>query len=477
MADPSALPDEDGEWLELYNRRENGSLQLEGCAIDDGSSSQHLIRAPFSLAAGAYATIARSEQPAFRPDVVLSFSLANSADSIALSCDDIVIDRVAYDASFPRAPGSSLSLDPGSFDPERNDQSAAWCSATAALESEFGTPGSPNSRCAADSAGVPAKPIAQPNTKPKPSPSSTPKAPAAKPSASKPPAGKPSAAKPAAPKPPAAPKAPPDTSTTMPSSSNPRVPRVRGQVVISEFMSDPSAFRDDQGEWIELHNPGGGEVDLQGCAILDGSATRHPIKSTLPIAAGGYVVIARAASDVFASDLVLDFSLANSADTIGLQCGDVEIDRIDYDSAFPLMPGVTAALDRDALTATENDDAAHWCAGTKALGSEFGTPGSINASCSASISPMIDAGSAGSPIPQPMTPDAGVDPEAVSDAGSPDAGVASDAATALDAGMSSDAGDAGNAAIVSDAGAAGDAGAAPTISAATDAGPGSEGSD
>jgi hypothetical protein len=68
-----------------------------------------------------------------------------------------------------------------------------------------------------------------------------------------------------------------------------------GSLRITEFMSDPpETGRDAPYEWVELFNPGPGDVDLAGWVIADAASS-----DTLPslvIPAGGYAVVAGAAA-------------------------------------------------------------------------------------------------------------------------------------------------------------------------------------
>lgn len=147
-------------------------------------------------------------------------------------------------------------------------------------------------------------------------------------------------------------------------------------------MADPSAVADDVGEWIELYNPGTrGALDLDGCSLADGGRSQHPIASSLPIAAGGYVTIGRGSAAGVAVDLVLDISLANGSDTIGVYCGDVEIDAVSYDASFPVEAGKSSSLAPEGLSADANDLGSNWCAADAPLGTQFGTPGLANGPC------------------------------------------------------------------------------------------------
>jgi len=162
----------------------------------------------------------------------------------------------------------------------------------------------------------------------------------------------------------------------------PPPPSTAGQVVITEIMLNPEALRDDEGEWLELYNPStNATFDLRGCALDDGAAKPHPIASSLLLAPKAFVTVARSAKVAFHADALLSFSFANTADRVGLVCDGVEIDRVAYDGAFPLVAGASLSLDPGAMDASDNDRAEAWCAARTSYGADLGTPGAANPPC------------------------------------------------------------------------------------------------
>jgi hypothetical protein len=124
-------------------------LDLQGCSLDDGGKEPRLLDAPFVAPGLGYVTIARSEQPGFEPSYVTSLSFTNTADTIALRCAGVEIDRVSYDKAlgFPLVSGASLSLDPSQQTAEANDVAQAWCSGSESYGPELGSPGRANPAC------------------------------------------------------------------------------------------------------------------------------------------------------------------------------------------------------------------------------------------------------------------------------------------------------------------------------------------
>ncbi|HEY2736488.1 MAG TPA: lamin tail domain-containing protein [Polyangiales bacterium] len=216
-------------------------------------------------------------------------------------------------------------------------------------------------------------------------------------------------------------------------------PSAAGQLAFSELMIDPKTLSDAKGEWFELANLSGVALDLQGCSLEDADKA-HPIADSVVVPAAGYLTIARSQNPGFAPGYVTSFSFTNSADSIALRCGDIEIDRVAYDKAggYPVTSGASLSLDPSRLGAATNDSASAWCAATESYGPELGTPGRANPVCDAALDAgVLDAGS------PPLPADAGLNSGASDaaaldasdvpalDAGSGDAAVASgDAASA-----------------------------------------------
>lgn len=162
------------------------------------------------------------------------------------------------------------------------------------------------------------------------------------------------------------------------------------EVVITEIMQNPNATDDSVGEYIELHNPTAGTVQLQGCAVDDGAgADAFGIDLDLAIDPGGYVTLARTDMPGFTADYVYGpgngFQLSNTSDTVRLVCGATIIDEVNYDEAamWPDPTGASMQLDPGFLTTIDNDVPDNWCTSFNDLGNgDLGTPGTANVSCS-----------------------------------------------------------------------------------------------
>ncbi|MDH3388153.1 MAG: lamin tail domain-containing protein [Gammaproteobacteria bacterium] len=112
-----------------------------------------------------------------------------------------------------------------------------------------------------------------------------------------------------------------------------------GDLLISEIMVNPAAVSDSRGEWFELYNPSGDEINLRGITIGDDGGDRHRIESDLLILPAHFLTLARngdaAVNGGFGADYVYDdFTLSNAGDEILLLDGTLELLRLEYGSDF-----------------------------------------------------------------------------------------------------------------------------------------------
>jgi len=152
-------------------------------------------------------------------------------------------------------------------------------------------------------------------------------------------------------------------------------------VIVTEVMPDPKSVSDDDGEWLELHNPTGMTMALEGCELTD-SGTDHHVIGALEIPPHGWVALARTAAPGFEPGYVYDGTrLKNEADEVYLRCGGVGIDAVSWSEA---KPGRSWQLDADAIhEAQPGEDA--WCEGSAVYnGQDRGTPGAPNPPCATS---------------------------------------------------------------------------------------------
>ena len=153
LANPGAVSDTKGEWIELLNTSEKTLLLTDLLIKDDGSNKNTLEGdEPILLQAGEYFLMARSanseENGGVTPDYIYSnYTLSNSEDEIILCLPDgTVLDQVKYDSGWQIASGASLELDPELVDSGLNDDAKNWNLASIQFgDGDMGSPGMANS--------------------------------------------------------------------------------------------------------------------------------------------------------------------------------------------------------------------------------------------------------------------------------------------------------------------------------------------
>jgi hypothetical protein len=151
MANPKAVDDTKGEWIELLAM---AAFDLNGVELRNEDTGRTTFASAdcLSVAAGDLLLFARSTDPAQNGGLenvkaAFGFSLSNSgARAIVVAHGADELDRITYGAV---GDGVSRQLDPGSLDATANDADTTWCNGTDALASgDKGSPGAPNRSCA-----------------------------------------------------------------------------------------------------------------------------------------------------------------------------------------------------------------------------------------------------------------------------------------------------------------------------------------
>jgi hypothetical protein len=159
-----------------------------------------------------------------------------------------------------------------------------------------------------------------------------------------------------------------------------------GALVITEIMANPAQVADADGEWFELYNSTPSAIDLIGLVVSDDAADTFTVATSIVIASGGYQALGR--STVLATNgganvayAYSGFTLDDAGDEIVLNYRGVQLDRVAYHPAFPLVAGAAMSLQLGS-TQTGNDFAANWCVATTPYGAgDAGTPGAENPIC------------------------------------------------------------------------------------------------
>lgn len=167
---------------------------------------------------------------------------------------------------------------------------------------------------------------------------------------------------------------------------------VAGDLVVTEVMVQPYAANDPNGEWIEVYNPTGVDINLNGLVLEDDGTDSYTIAKDI-IAFKDEVVLLAAyfkyskngglptVDGTYTRNL---FRQDNGADEVVLSYGGTVIDEVLWTKAlFPMTTGYSFSLDPTAWDATSNDTSTNWCNGVSAYGStlNFGTPQADNDSC------------------------------------------------------------------------------------------------
>lgn len=152
--------------------------------------------------------------------------------------------------------------------------------------------------------------------------------------------------------------------------------------IFTEFMLNPDALPDNEGEWFEITNFSNREFDLQGCEITrDGAG--FVIEAPFLLLPGQVAVFSNGSNPGFAPDYVYSsLTLPNTPNfTISLDCSDQTLDSVTLSSDWAPPAGASLALDPAHETAAGNDQREAWCPSTTSFSEDLGTPGLPNASC------------------------------------------------------------------------------------------------
>lgn len=175
MADPAAVGDDTGEWIEVYNA-DSQPIALGGWVVADADGERATIETGFRLEPGRYAVVAVQPDPSQNGGVQAAGSyhglrLANEQDEVILITPwGVEVDRVVW------GPGGD-TIQSGTSLERTSWTGSSWVAAAAPWPGSWGDLGSPNA------AYVPPPSTATPE----PSPTPLPTAPTASPTASPPP--------------------------------------------------------------------------------------------------------------------------------------------------------------------------------------------------------------------------------------------------------------------------------------------------
>ncbi len=170
---------------------------------------------------------------------------------------------------------------------------------------------------------------------------------------------------------------------------------IAGDLIITEMMTNPDVVADTDGEWFEIYNNSGMDVDLDGMEVYDRGSNTFTVSGTVLVAAGEYAVLGTNSDTGTNGGVDIDyaynystgsagFALGQADDEVVLSNGSIEIDAVEYDGGpnFPDPTGYSMSLSGDVLDDLDNDDGANWCQGSDVTAEgDFGSPGVANPVC------------------------------------------------------------------------------------------------
>jgi len=334
IPNPSVVGDTEGEWFEVLA---TASVDLNGLELgDDLTSPDDTLVSDECLAVGAgeRVVVARNVDPAMNgglpPEAILaSFSLSNSGGTLSVGLGGLALDTVTWMGS---TDGASWTVDPAAEDPVGNDDLMSWCVATDPYGGgDLGTPGTQGPACGGMAGtgmcldGGVLRAIAYPGP---------------------------------------------------------------GDLVINEWMPNPNAVADADGEWFEVYVDAA--VDLNELQLSRFTAGAFVLEDTLAdanclsVPAGSYVVFVQDLDPLIngglpVADFVIGFSLVNANGGLAVGVADVHLDEVQWTAS---TVGAATSLDPAAQTAAGNDIPGNLCPAVDPYGAgDLGTPGALNSGC------------------------------------------------------------------------------------------------
>jgi hypothetical protein len=338
MADPQAINDELGEFIEIANI-DSVRVNLQGWRLVDSGNRSHVIATELWIEPGAYRVLTKGDAATLADYVYSDYQFS----SLKLTNTDGVLSLFAPNSAADAQPvdafawgGASLHVQAGaSF--ERTDLFGNnWVVAATLWSTAHADKGSPGAAFAGITLPT-ATPTLTPIVFPTPTPTAGP------------------------------------------------APRIR----LSEIMADPQAVEDTIGEFIELGNADAAPVNLRGWRLQDSGGRAHVIGADVWIAPGAYLVLTRGDAATLGSYVHSDYryaalQLGNTTGAVSLYApgsapADPPVDSIAWGDSLRIRTG--ASLERVELAASA------WVVATSAWTAAHTDKGSPGAAFAGGISP------------------------------------------------------------------------------------------
>lgn len=346
MANAGAVPDTNGEWLEVLV---TADVDINGLQLANDPGLADLVLPDdgdcIPIEAGRRLVFARSADPALNgglPDVfgVFEFSLANSGGGIFVGRGGDLLDAVTWQTS---THGVAWTLDPGAENPDENDLADEVCLASAPYGAgDLGTPGEQGPECWAWA---------------------------------------------------------PKTCLGADGVTRDAVVPEWGDLVVSEWLADPVAVSDGYGEWIEVVALADAPIDINGlkisgsiAGVLNPAAPLLEFGDDVPCVTlqPGQVFVLLANGDPAINGGVAGYCVPNPwaqewdpgacawlgmGNAVGAVAFGVDGELLDFIDWTMAVPGASWAVDPAHLDPDENDDPANRCVPA------IPTPGAMNPPC------------------------------------------------------------------------------------------------
>jgi len=328
MADPAAVGDGDGEWFEVYA---DAAFDLNGLEFGRDEEIEETVDVEecIPVQQGDYVLFTRNADQATNgglpaADYEVGFSLVNNAGgALYLAVAGEVLDAISWEDT---EAGMSRALSPDVSGPDANDNEANWCNGNVSYgDGDFGTPAEANSACGGTPAGT----------------------------------------------------------CDEGAVTRDLVVPTAGDLVITEWMPNPAAVGDTEGEWFEVLVTA--DVDLNGLQLGNNpespSTTLPATGDCIPATAGTRVVFARNADSMTNGGVMnaieASFTLGNSGGTVFVGYADEVLDQVDYTSS---SDGSSTSVSPGSEDTASNDNEGNHCTSNTPYGDgDNGTPGAENA--------------------------------------------------------------------------------------------------